>query len=137
MNKINFLTATKKYLPNEVIINLGDNPTQEENPGRIQVDEKKFILPPKDIYHNCKPNAFIDWNSMDLKALEVVPNGAIVTYHYGTSEDDYRVGAFHCTCGNSDCVLYFQGCKYLTEEQRDKIKDMLAPYLKKKYYGSK
>jgi len=114
--------------------NLGKKRAKKENPGRIQVDEKKFILPPRDIYHNCKPNAFIDWDSMNLKALEVIPIGAMVTYHYGTSEDDYRIGAFHCVCGNIDCVKHFEGLKYMVKEQRDKIKKMLSPFLKKKYY---
>lgn len=132
---MNFLIAERKYLPGEVIINLGNKPTEKENPGRIQVDAETFILPPKGIYHSCKPNTYIDWDSMNLKASEVIPKGATLTYHYGTSEDDYLIGAFHCTCGNSNCVKYFQGFKYLSKEQRDKIKQILSPFLKKKYYS--
>ncbi len=135
MNKTNFLKAPRKYQPYEVILNLDDNQTQKENLGRIQVHERKFILPPKDIYHSCKPNAYIDWSSTQLKALEIIPKEKLITYHYGTSEDDYRIGAFHCNCGSSDCVQFFQGCKYLTKAQRDKIKDLLSPFLKRKYYG--
>jgi hypothetical protein len=130
-----FLTAIREYLPNEVIIHLGNKPTDKENPGRIQVNEETFILPPLDIYHSCKPNAFIDWNSMDMKAFGVIPKGATVTYHYGTSEDDYRIGAFDCTCGHHDCIGHFQGCKYLTRAQRKKIKHLLSPFLLQKYYG--
>jgi hypothetical protein len=132
---MNFLKATRGYLPDEVIINLGNKPTEKENPGRIQINEEKFILPPLDIYHSCKPNAYIDWDSMDLKAVGTVSEGTTVTYHYGTSEDDYRIGAFHCTCGDSDCIKYFQGFKYLSDGQRDKIKERVSPFLKEKYYS--
>ena len=130
-----FLTATKAFKPNDVIMILGNISTPKENPGRIQVDNERFILPPKDIYHSCRPNAYIDWNTMELKAsMEISPN-TLITYHYGTSEDEYRVGAFDCNCGYSDCVKHFQGCKYLTKKQRNKIKEMLSPFLYKKYYG--
>jgi len=132
---MNFLITEREYCPGEVIMNLGDKPTEKENPGRIQVNEEKFILPPLDIYHSCKPNAYIEWDSMKLRALELIPKGATVTYHYGISEDDYRIGAFDCTCGNSDCIKYFRGFKYLPEEQRNRIKTMLSPFLKKKYYS--
>lgn len=132
---MNFLITEREYVPDEVIISLGNTPTEKENPERIQVDKEKFILPPKDIYHSCKPNAKIDWNSMSLKACDVISKGTIVTYHYGTSEDDYRIGAFHCTCGDADCIKYFQGFKYLSKRHRDKIKEMLSPFLKEKYYS--
>lgn len=131
---MNFLIATKKYLKNEIIINLGNNPAEENNPGRIQVSKNKFILPPKDIYHSCNPNARISWDSMNLVACDEILKGDIITYHYGTSEDDYRIGAFQCACGSPDCISYFQGFKYLNSVQRNRIKDTISPYLKNKYF---
>ena len=132
---MNILKAPKAYLPNEVIVHLENTTTNKENPGRIQVDEHTFILPPKDIYHSCNPNAYIDWVTMDLTARREIAKGEMVTYHYGTSEDDYRIGVFDCTCESPECLKHFQGCKYLTNEQRDTIQSMLSPYLKKKYCG--
>src|SRR3989344_1055507 len=131
---MNILHATKKYHANEVVVRLGNKQTNKENSGRIQVDEHTFILPPNDIWHSCQPNAYIDWKTMELRALTEIPRGSLVTYHYGTSEDDYRIGAFDCTCGSLECLKRFQGCKFLTKEQREEIKRLLSPYLKKKYF---
>lgn len=131
---MNFLIAEREYLPGEIIVHVGNTSTEKENPGRIQVDEATFILPPKDIYHSCEPNCYIDWRTMDLKALINIPVGTTITYHYGTSEDDYRIGSFQCNCGSQNCVKNFEGFKYLSQEQRDKMKDMLSPFLIKKYY---
>ncbi len=130
-----FLTASKAFKPNDVIMILDSTPTQGENPGRIQVDNERYILPSKDIYHSCHPNSYIDWKTMQLKASMEISKNTLVTYHYGTSEDDYSIGAFDCDCGYPDCVKRFRGCKYLTKKQRDKIKNRLSPFLKNKYYG--
>src|SRR3989344_7226590 len=127
---MNFLIAERNYLPQESIINLDNNPTDRNNPGRIQVDENSFILPPKDIYHSCDPNAYIDWNTMKLKALKAIKKGSAITYHYGTSEYDYAVGEFDCICGNLNCLKQFRGYKYLSFRQREQIKYYLSPYLK-------
>jgi len=127
---MNFLIAERNYLPQESIINLDNNPTDRNNPGRIQVDENSFILPPKDIYHSCDPNAYIDWNTMKLKALKAIKKGSAITYHYGTSEYDYAVGEFDCICGNLNCLKQFRGYKYLSFRQREQIKSYLSPYLK-------
>jgi len=132
-----FLTATKAYQPNNVIIALGKTATQKDNPGRIQIDNEYFILPPQDIYHSCDPNAYIDWKTMELKAKRNISSGITITYHYGTSEDDYSMAAFACNCGSTNCVRYFRGCKYLTKKQRNKIKHLLSPFLQNKYFGKR
>lgn len=124
-----FLVTKRSFKPGDVVTLLGNTSTQRKNPGRIQVDNDRFILPPKDVYHSCQPNGYIDWNTMELIALVEITKNTLITYHYGTSEDDYRIGAFDCTCGSVACI------KYLTTKQRDKIKDKLSPFLREKYYG--
>ncbi len=106
-----FLTADHEYAPNQVVLKLGGSQTNAFNPRRIQVSDLVYILPPKMIYHACDPNAYIDWQDMTLRALRDILQNEIVTYHYGTSEYDYTVGAFQCDCGSKNCVGFFSGFK--------------------------
>lgn len=64
------------------------------------------------IAHNCEPNAYIDWKTMELKALRPISLHELVTYHYGTIEDDYSIGAFSCTCEASHCINLEVGPQY-------------------------
>ena len=71
---------------------------------------------------------------MTLKAIQAIQAGEYITYHYGTSEEDYSIGAFDCTCGLNNCVRHFRGFRYMNAEQRNRIKDRISHYLFKKYY---
>ncbi len=101
----------------------------------MQIDETTFILPPFVIYHSCNPNSYIDWKTVELKALKSIRADEMIAYHYGTSEDDYSIGAFTCRCGAKHCVKEFRGFKYMNLSDRNKIKSYLSPYLLKKYYS--
>lgn len=128
-----FYKAPGTYSTGDLILELGDIATYEEDPRRIQVDQNHFILPPALLYHSCEPNAYIDWQKMQLLALRPISFDEIITYHYGTSEDDYSIGAFECTCGYSNCVGDFQGFRFMTDTQRVLIARYISPYLKEKY----
>lgn len=106
-----FLTANHEYAPNQIVLKLGSSQTSQTDSRRIQVSDGVYILPPKMIYHACNPNAYIDWQDMTLRALRGILQNEIVTYHYGTSEYDYTVGAFHCDCESKNCVGFFSGFK--------------------------
>ncbi len=131
-----FLVSEKQFAPGDTICALGSTPCKLDNSKRIQVNETTFILPPAIIYHSCNPNSFIDWKTMELKALKPIEIGETITYHYGTSEDDYTVGAFHCECGAKHCVGEFRGFKFMSTEDRVTIKPHLSPFLLRKYYPS-
>ena len=131
-----FLVGEKLYAPDDMICALGSTPCQPNDPRRMQVDQATFILPPTIIYHSCDPNSYIDWKTIELKALKPITIGETVTYHYGTSEDDYTIGTFHCECGAEHCAGEFRGFKFMDEKDREAIKPYLSPYLLRKYYPS-
>lgn len=129
-----FFVAGKKYEVGESIFSLGNIPCRISDPKRLQINEFKYILPPYVICHSCSPNSYIDWKTNTLKALISIAQGEKVTYSYGTSEDDYSIGKFTCTCGSKSCIGIFKGFKYMSEKERLKIKKYISPYLKRKYY---
>lgn len=135
MATYDFLIAVKNFNPDEIICELGCQPCLPNNPKRIQVDETTFILPPAVIFHSCNPNSYIDWMTMQLKALKPIAAHETITYHYGTSEDNYSIGAFTCACGSKQCLKKFRGFKYMNVPNRETIKSHLSPFLLRKYYS--
>ena len=129
-----FLIAEKKYKSGENICSLGNVPCLISDPKRLQINESEYILPPYVICHSCSPNAYIDWEANTLKALIPIVRGEKIAYHYGTSEDDYSIGEFTCTCGSKSCLGVFRGFKYMSKKERLQIKRYISPYLKHKYY---
>lgn len=132
-----FLYTNKVYSKGDVLMRLGNVSCPSTDSSRIQVDEHTFILPPKLLAHSCEPNAFIDWKTLTLKALLPIEKGSLVTYHYGTSEDDYRIGTFFCECGSPVCIGEFQGFMFLSDKEKIRIKDFVSPYIRKKYFGER
>ncbi|MEK7153873.1 MAG: SET domain-containing protein-lysine N-methyltransferase [Patescibacteria group bacterium] len=130
MEKALFLAAKINYLPGQLILDLGQTETFEADPRRIQITDTLFLLPPQLIYHSCEPNAYIDWPHLLLRASRPIAKQALITYHYGTSELDYEVGAFQCECGSRACVGYFRGFMYMLPEQQSVIRDYLSPYIR-------
>jgi hypothetical protein len=132
-----FMVAERDYVPEEAILVLGTATTDRTDPRRIQVTGSCFILPPKLLYHSCKPNAYIDWQDMTLRADNHIAKDDVVTYHYGTSELDYSVGAFLCKCGSSRCVGYFSGFLYMQPAQQTALYPRLSPYIQARVQASK
>lgn len=125
-----FFIAEHDYGKDETILNLGNHPTTKEDKRRIQVNKAKYILPPVLLYHSCRPNAYICWEDMTLRAFTKISKNELVTYHYGTSEYDYSIGAFACNCGSENCIKYFSGFKNMNLEQQQAIFDNSSDYIK-------
>lgn len=134
-SKETFLYTKMAYQKGDVLMRLGSTKCQEDDSSRIQVDASTFILPPKLLAHSCEPNAYIDWFTMELKALRSISKGSLVTYHYATSEDDYCIGQFRCECGSTNCIGEFCGFMFLPDKERQRIEPFISPYLREKYYG--
>ena len=132
-----FLYTDKAYSRGDVLMFLGSVPCPSTDSSRIQIDDHTFILPPKLLAHSCEPNAYIDWQTMKLKALRTMQKGTLVTYHYGTSEGDYRIGKFQCECGSPSCTGEFQGFMFLSDKEKIRIKDFVSPYIRKKYFDNR
>lgn len=132
--KETFLYTDRVYTKGDVLMFLGNTPCPSSDSSRIQVDDHTFVLPPKLLAHSCEPNAYIDWKTLTLKALRQISEGTLVTYHYGTSEDDYQIGKFQCECGSHSCVGEFKGFMYLSDKEKERIKNFVSPYIWKKYF---
>lgn len=110
-----YIVPTADFVPGELIVPLGGVKTNAEDPCRLQLSETEFILPPQ-IAHGCEPTAYIDWDTLVLRALRpiYVAAGAEgkrqdISYHFATSEaKDYP--AFRCLCGSAACIGSFSGC---------------------------
>jgi hypothetical protein len=128
--KENFLAAPDKFFKDQIILRLGSVEAQKNSSDRLQVDETHYILPPAMIYHSCDPNSYINWNNMTLNALRDISKGETITYHYGTSEYDYTVGAFQCDCGSKNCIGFFSGFLAMSPNQQLLIADYISPYIR-------
>ena len=135
--KETFLYTDKSYSKGDVLMYLESVSCPSTDSSRIQVDDQSFILPPMLLAHSCEPNAYINWQTMKLKALRTMQKGTLVTYHYGTSEGDYRIGKFQCECGSPSCTGEFQGFMFLSDKEKIRIKDFVSPYIRKKYFDNR
>lgn len=129
-NDISFLYAERQYAAGELLLTLGNKMTVKTDPYRMQVTADYFIVPPSLLYHSCAPNAYVEWDDLTLRAGQDIVRGDLVTYHYGTSELDYTVGAFTCQCGSPACVGEFRGFMYLEPNQQLELYEKSSPYIK-------
>lgn len=104
----------------------------------LQIDENLFLEGTQKfdnfLNHCCEPNAFIDWDSMNLVALRDIKKGEEITYNYCTSEYDmgFTESNFICNCNSNKCYQKINGFRHLSLEQKMKLKDFLSPFLRRK-----
>lgn len=83
--------------------------------------------------HSCEPNVRIcidDLNNIvECEALRDIQEGEMVAYDYNTTEWD-MANPFTCLCGSKSCVLTVRGHKYLTFNQRARIRNLLSPAMR-------
>lgn len=128
-----FLVAERAYMTGEVIMPLGNNLTAAEDPRRLQVNDTTFLLPHPQLWHSCDPNSIIDWQNLNLTAKRSIQLHEQVTYHYGTSEWDYKIGEFECTCQAPTCVGIFKGFRYMRSAQQRELLPFVSPYILQKW----
>lgn len=81
--------------------------------------------------HSCEPNSYIDFNKLCLRALRDIEKGEEIRYNYMTTEYVLHE-KFICDCGSRQCYKNVKGFKYLSRDQKLKLKPYLSPYLRKK-----
>lgn len=86
--------------------------------------------------HSCYPNCFIDWLTLNLVSLRRIRKGEELTYHYCTSDwNDVHLlqdHSFTCKCSARNCIGKVKGFRYLTPEQKRKLRPLLSPFLMEK-----
>lgn len=108
-----------------------DHPTRLS----IQIDDNKHVEGTDDsnafLNHSCEPNAFVDWESLCLRARRDIASGEEITCNYNTT--DYEIhSVFMCTCASCQCKGMIKGFKYLSAEDQRALEPWLPPFLKKK-----
>jgi hypothetical protein len=130
------LFARTHFQPGGVIRSFGASQTMTQ-PDRYTVQtaavDRHIILDPEFllyINHNCRPNAFFDLRTMQLKAVAPINKGDELTFFYPSTEWAMSE-AFECHCGSTHCLEHIQGAAYLHDETlrgydlSDHVKDLL------------
>ncbi|PIN86775.1 hypothetical protein COV19_03155 [Candidatus Woesearchaeota archaeon CG10_big_fil_rev_8_21_14_0_10_44_13] len=111
------------------------------NPESLQIDEDKFLESTAKfddfLNHSCEPNCYVDWHKLDLVALRDIKVGEELSFDYNTAEYDLidmvKDCSFRCNCGSKNCIGEVRGFRYLTSEQKKRIRKFISPFLKKRF----
>lgn len=102
----------------------------------MQINATQYLCgnpsdPEEFINHSCNPSCQMlhENDRVYLAAIRDIEAGEELTFNYNTTEFDMREHWFNCLCGSPDCMKEIKGYNHLTEEQKDKIKPYLAPYM--------
>lgn len=120
----------------EKILQIGGKITTKRNDYTVQIDNNKHLSKSGRIddflNHFCNPNCYISFGDLTLVALRKIRKGEELSFHYCTTEFDLGIFSFRCNCGSKNCLKEVKGFKYLSDENRLELKNILFPYLKKK-----
>ncbi len=142
-NKGKGLVSTKIIKKNSIVLQFDEGvtirPNSKASKTAIQIDEDSFLdSNPKQIRdflnHSCDPTVRIDFNKMACIAIKNIYKKDEITFHYSTTEYDLKIKKedFRCFCGTKNCIGQVKGFKYLSQSQKQKIKNLLTPYLLRK-----
>lgn len=110
----------------------------------MQIDDNKFVDTKKFVVgdfinHSCSPSVRINFKKLNFVALRKVKKGEEITYNYLTTEYDLVRDKldFPCNCGSKKCFKSIRGFKFLTKQQKLRLKPLLPDFLKKKIKAEK
>ena len=134
------LFAKENIRKDEILIKFKGKILDKPTKTSLQIDENKHIESPGEIddfiNHSCSPNGYINFHDISFRALRDIKKGEEVTFNYNTTEWYMKV-PFKCKCGSKDCLHQIRGFKYLTLEQKKKLRHLLSPFLKRKLKEAK
>lgn len=131
------LRATKKIFKSEYILSFEKNFVNYSNNKTLRIDENlhQISTDPEAIEnfvnHSCEANAYIDFESLTLRAFRDIEAGEEITYNYFTTDWD-KEDVFDCLCGTSVCFRKISGFKSLDFDNQLRLKELLSGYLLKK-----
>ncbi len=116
------------YLSGDII----DHPTKYT----IQLDEHDHVLTRDSMWqsmnHGCEPNVRIDVEKREMVAARPIKKGEEFNFNYNTTEWA-MASPFPCGCGAPTCAGEIRGFKYLTEAQRAPLRDLVSPYIARRW----
>lgn len=101
----------------------------------IQIDAKLHLEPSesnhewKFVNHSCDPNAFIDVEEKNIKALKDIKAGEEICFNYNSTEYEIA-GPFRCHCGSVNCCGDVRGFNYLSEKDQKSLFNYAAPHIR-------
>ena len=106
----------------------------------VQITDDKYLdtdelVTEAFINYSCNPNAKLeirlDQPSSAYVAIRDIAKDEEIAFNYLATEYDMvqNGGDFECACGSANCYHHIQGFKYLTQEQQEKLRPLLLPYL--------
>jgi uncharacterized protein len=134
------LRTSEPIRKGEVAVEMVGNLLGEEaaGPKSLQISDKLWLesspeMIDNNVNHSCSPNCKIVFINLRvyLIALRNIGFDEELTFNYNTTELDFE--GFECHCGSPNCTRWISGAANLSDVDRDKIKDMMLPYLAKKW----
>lgn len=123
-----------KFNKNDIVYEFVGERTEDVLPDDnkfTQVGNKSYLKPTGsfDDYtnHSCVPNCYVKFagERVFLVALHQINPGDEVTWDYSTtSTEDKSTFLIKCSCGNFKCRKEISGFQYLSEEEKDKYKNL-------------
>ncbi len=132
------LFANRKFRNGEKISYVKGKLVDASNstPEAVQITDKKFIdtkyLVLEDfINHSCSPNTKLDIVKRWFVAIKDIKKNEEITFNYLTTEWDMKRWDtdFKCRCDSKNCFGQIKGFKYLSRQQKLKLKPLLSPFL--------
>lgn len=131
------LRAKKKILEREYILSFERNFVNYSNNKTLRIDENLHQISTDQeaienfVNHSCNANAYIDFDSLTLRAIRDIKTGEEITYNYFTTDWD-KEDVFDCLCGANKCYKKISGFRSLPLEDQIRLKKYLSGYLLKK-----
>lgn len=95
---------------------------EEINPFSTSAFHWKFLN------HSCSPNGYFNMEDKTFRALKNILSGEEISFNYNTTE--YELAApFQCRCHSANCYGEIKGFRYLSLEERNKTRPLLASHL--------
>ncbi len=135
------LQSTRKILAGALILAFEKNFVSHSTNKTLRISENRHQLCRDEgqaenfINHSCEPNAYIDFDQLELRALKTIGTGEEITYDYLTSDWDGE-DVFICNCKTPSCRGLIRGFRYLDKAGRDQIKHLLSPFFQSKFHQS-
>ncbi len=128
------LFALEPIASNEVIVEFEQNFIDVPTWTSMQVDEETHQdATDRDalenyVNHACRPNGYIEFSTLTLRARRTIESGEELTFNYNTTEWNMTQG-FQCKCGCQGCYGPVLGFKALNLKEQKRLEPWLSPFL--------
>ncbi|HEX8866924.1 MAG TPA: SET domain-containing protein-lysine N-methyltransferase [Lentzea sp.] len=134
------LVANRPVAKGELLFTIEGELTTTPNRYTVQIDHGTHVDLPVEygfeavldqfywrfMNHSCDPTVFVRGRS--VITLKPVTFGQDVTFNYNTTELD-MAEPFTCRCGTDRCIGRVRGFRYLSTEDRQRLRPWLAKHL--------